>query len=213
MQIHRKVSKEGPGLVKKKEIIRHPQVGKTFHNRVSVIPYYRVSPPQARNLEESYYWPGEHLGAGCPVPRKGPGRKRIFQARAFPPASLPFLTKIVTRPKLCPSAQPPVSGACALGPGWGWPQGKGLVSRPGRPSLTSARTLQPPAQSQERRGRRAPTWAVSHAVPAPESLRVPDAGRPSPPQALDATAAPPAPAPAPPRPAGGRDLVLLGSFR
>lgn len=170
-------------------------------------------PPQDRDFEEPCYWPGEHLGAGCPFPRQGRGRKEIFQARAFPPASLLFLAGILSHtPRLLPDAQPPISGACAPGPGWGWSQGEGLVSSSSCPSaLTSAGSLQPPpgARCCEEEGH---PPGQCHMLSRPKSpLRVPGAGRPSPALALAALAAPPAPAP--PRPAGGRDLALLGSFR
>lgn len=101
---------------------------------------------------------------------------------------------------ICPA--PHFRSPCPANPP-GWPQGEGPDSRPSRPSLTSAGALQPPARSREPRGRRAPTWAVSHAVSAQESPPGPRR-RPAVPHAGPAApTAPPAARPSPPGREGG----------
>ena len=128
-------------------------------------------------------------------------------SRQEPFAQLPSSSRprySVLHPGLCLSAQPPLSGACVPAPSRGRSQGEGLDSGPSRHSLTSAGARQPPARRREPRGRRAPTWEVSHAVLAQESPRVPGAGRQSPAQA---------PAAQPPRPAGREGSASLRKFQ
>lgn len=141
------------------------------------------------------------LGAGCPFPRRAAGRKQIFQARAFPPASLLFLTRVLghTRePRL--SAQPPISGACAR-----LPAGAGPGARPRFlvcPALPSLRRGPTAARSQELR-RDEGTHLVS--VTCCLGPRVPSGSQApagSPPRRPGRRAAPPAP-PCPPGREGG----------
>lgn len=158
-------------------------------------------------------------GGRVPISKAGTRPEATFSGKSIS-SSFPPLPDEDT-PSHAPNsayAQPPISGACAPGPSRGWSQSEGLVSLsflslPYLPRVSTAA-----CRSRELRGRRVPTWAVSHAVsaqglppsprrrPAPSRLRPRPLRRPGLPQ-------PPHPLlPFPARP-GGRDLVLQGSFR
>ncbi|XP_052577459.1 translation initiation factor IF-2-like [Peromyscus californicus insignis] len=157
----------------------------------------------------------EPRGAGCPFPRRRPGWEANFSKRPFLPA--PFLVPTrysAPHSEPGPLAQPPISGACAPGPG--------RDRSPGRPSsrfFPAPASLPPGATATRGPGprREEDTHLVGVTCcpgPARESPPGPGARRgPQPGQAAPAPHPRPAPAAAAAGREGGRDRLLLRKFQ
>ena len=206
--------KEGPGLVGKKQTMKHLQVGNAPQREPQLFLIIGVSFPGTQTLKspiiglENIWGQGAHFQGGT-RPEASISGKSI--SSSFPP--LPDRDTQPHAPHSAHLPSPPISGACARGPGGGWPQGEGLAS----PSLASFPHLRRGATA-ARPGPGAAREGGTHlgnvtCCPAQGSLQVPGAGRPSLAQAPAASAAPPAPAPAPPRPAAREGPGSPTSFR
>lgn len=200
------ISEGRPGPSGKKETAKHLQGRRPSTKGISATPYYRsgLSPGPGLGRKSPDYRPAQHLRGRVPISEAGTRPEAKF-SRQEP--FLPLLSPLPGPgaraphpiPATCPARCPPLSGARAPGASGGCSQGEGLDSGASRPSLPLRRGA---TAARPEPGTGHPPGSVSHAVRAPPpSPRVPR--RPAVPSA------------GPGRPArpGGRDLVLLGSFR